>query len=268
MVRTLVSRRYFFATLLVLAAVIVMARLGVWQLERRQQRLARNADIAFKLSQPPVSANDVAAGLAVAPTDREELRNLRAVAVGQFDYAHQVVLVQQVYQDTLGVRLLTPLLLEGDEKAILVDRGWAPVAEGGATDWTQYDGASGVSQVSGFFQPSQLIGRPAEPDPNQPARLEWFQADIAAIAAQLPYEVLPFYLAQSPDPQGNAAPPYRQDPEIDLSEGPHLGYAIQWFSFAVVAAIVYLRVVWQRERQARAAGDGESSVAAGAQQHV
>ena len=123
MVRTLFSRRYIAITLFVLLAMAVMARLGVWQLDRRQQRLARNADLIAKLEQPPLSLNDVAAGLAATPADRDEIRNTRAAASGRFDYEHQLLLVQQVYQDSLGSRLLTPLVLNGSDKAVLVDRG-------------------------------------------------------------------------------------------------------------------------------------------------
>ena len=52
--------------------------------------------------------------------------------------------------------------------------------------------------------------------------------------------------------------PYRIEPEVDLSEGPHMGYALQWFAFAIIAGLVYVGVVRSRERKAKAeaqAGD-------------
>ena len=269
MVHTLFSRRYIAMTLLVVLAMAVMARLGVWQLDRRDQRLARNADLAAKLDLPPLSLNDLAAGLVTVPDDRDEIRNTRGIASGRYDYEHQLLLVQQVYQDSLGSRLLTPLLLDGSDKAILVDRGWIPADDSNPARWAQYNSDAGAVSISGFVQPSQRIGRPAEVDASQPARLEWYQADLPAIAAQMPYEILSVYLLQSPDPAGNLTPPLRVDPEIDLSEGPHLGYAIQWFSFAIVAGIVYLRVVSQRVKKARTATDDsdDPTLAQGAQ-HV
>ena len=262
MVRTLFSRRYIAITLFVLLAMLVMARLGVWQLDRRQQRLARNADLIAKLEQPPLSLNDVAAGLTTTSEDRDEIRNIRATASGRFDYEHQLLLVQQVYQDSLGSRLLTPLLLDGSDKAVMVDRGWIPIASDAADPaaWAQYNANTGPVSVSGFMQPSQQVGRPAEVKANQPARLTWYQADLPAIAPQMPYEILPVYLLQSPAAAGDQAPPYRVDPEIDLSEGPHLGYALQWFSFAIVAGVVYLRVASQREKKVKtAASDGDDA---------
>lgn len=265
MIRTLFSRRYIAITLFVLLAMLVMARLGVWQLDRRQQRLARNADLAAKLEQPPLSLNDVAAGLAVTPQDRDAIRDIRAAASGRFDYDHQLLLVQQIYQESLGSRLLTPLLLDGSDKAVMIDRGWIPISSDAPdpASWAQYNSETGPVEISGFMQPSQRVGRPAEVQAGQPARLTWYQADLPAIAPQMPYEILPVYLQQSPDAAGNLTPPYRLDPEIDLSEGPHLGYAIQWFSFAIVAGVVYLRSVSQREKKAKAAtGQGEEAVLA------
>ena len=41
--------------------------------------------------------------------------------------------------------------------------------------------------------------------------------------------------------------PYEVEPELDLSNGPHLGYAIQWFIFAFILGIMYVRYVSKKE---------------------
>jgi cytochrome oxidase assembly protein ShyY1 len=61
--------------------------------------------------------------------------------------------------------------------------------------------------------------------------------DVRGIASTLPYEVatLPIQLkSQSPPQPGGLPRPY---PLPELSEGPHLSYAIQWFAFATIALI-------------------------------
>jgi surfeit locus 1 family protein len=85
--------------------------------------------------------------------------------------------------------------------------------------------------------------------------------DIQAIQAQMPYELLPVYVLESatedvqflsegmqsaPD-DGDSDLPYRPEPEFDLSNGPHLGYAIQWFIFALILGIVYVSYVRKKE---------------------
>lgn len=256
MLRTLFSRRYIATTLLVLAAMAVMARLGVWQLDRREQRLARNADLAAKLAAPPLSLNAAAADPTTLPTDPSEVRYTQAAARGRFDFAHQVILVQQLYQGMPGVHLVAPLVLEGSDRAVLVDRGWVPTDQVEAARQGQFDAESGVVEVVGFLQPSQVLqGRAAERAAQAAAqggpRQEWYRIDVAALQRQMPYPLLPLYLQQAPGPQGNISLPYREAVEVDFSEGPHLGYAIQWFSFALIAGVVYVAAVRARERKAQ-----------------
>lgn len=256
MLKTLFGRKYILMTLLVLAAMAVMARLGVWQLDRRQQRLARNADLVAKLNAAPLSLNEAAAAAQwPLPEDRSAVRNLRASATGEFDFAHQVLLVQQNFQDQPGGHLVTPLVLDGSDKALLVDRGWIPAADIESGRWQQYTGESGLQTVLGFVQPSQILfGRAAEKAAQEAApqgpTSQWYRIDVAALQSQMPYQLLPVFLLQAPGPEGNTALPYRSEPDVDLSEGPHLGYALQWFAFALVAGGVYVGVVRSRERKA------------------
>lgn len=254
MLKTLFTRKYILMTLLVLAAMAVMARLGVWQLDRRQQRIARNADLVAKLDAAPLSLNEAAqAAQWPLSEDRNAVRNTRASATGQFDFARQVVLVQQNYQDQPGGHVVTPLVLDGSGKAILVDRGWVPAADVESGRWAQYTAETGQQTATGFLQPSQILfGKAAEQAAPETPKAEWFRIDIAGIQKQMPYELLPVFLLQSPGPGSAASLPYRIEPDVDLSEGPHMGYALQWFAFALIAGIVYVGVVRSREQKAKA----------------
>ncbi len=271
MLKALFSRRYILVTLLVLAAMAVMMRLGVWQLERREQRLAQNADLVAKLEATPLSLNAVATAWPQT-TERDVIRNTRSVATGQFDFARQLVLLQQPREGQLGLHLVAPLVLDGTSQAILVDRGWVPGDGLETAAMAQYDEPSATVTVAGFLQPSQILfGQAAErakanPEPQTP-KAEWYRIDVEAIQGQMPYELLPVYLLQSPGPSGNTALPYRIEPEVDLSEGPHMGYALQWFAFAITAGVIYVSLVRGRLNKAAAvsaaaSGDGTAAEAA------
>jgi surfeit locus 1 family protein len=67
---------------------------------------------------------------------------------------------------------------------------------------------------------------------------------------QLPYPILPVYIQQSPDPAWTGLP-YRSEPDLDLTEGPHLGYAIQWFTFATILFVGYPFFIHRDEHDAR-----------------
>ncbi|MER2598019.1 MAG: SURF1 family protein [Caldilineales bacterium] len=255
MLRTLFSRRFLFATLLVLAAMAVMIRLGVWQLERREQRLARNADLTAKLAAAPLSLNAVALYRQPLPDTRATVRNVPAEATGEFDFAGEMLLVQQPYNGQPGAHWIVPLRLSDSNKAVLVDRGWLPFDDVASGRWQQYPRGQAPVTVRGVLQPSQLLPGTTETPPagrgERPAQpqIEWYRVDIAAMQSQLPYPLLPVYLLAGADDAVNRQPPVAIEPEVDLSEGPHLGYALQWFAFAATAGVVYVAAVRKRSAQ-------------------
>lgn len=234
--RVLFSRRWWWTTLLVIAGMIVMARLGIWQLDRLQQRRTRNAEFLAQISVPPMLLTGDE-----RPADPAVLRDRPAEARGLYDFSQQLVLVQQSWQGRPGGHLITPILLGDGDVAVLVDRGWVPTADVEAGNLVQYD-QLGRQVVEGAIQLSQTLsgGRETIVDGRQ---FEWYRIDIEAIQNQIPYELLPFYLLASPAEGPPEDLPYRLKPEIDLTDGPHLGYAIQWFIFTTILGLGYGRFV-------------------------
>ena len=237
------NKRWWLSTLLVLVAMGVMARLGVWQLNRLAQRQARNAQTTFQLSLPPLSLNNGDP----LPADLSTLKLRQATVSGQFDFSGQVALTQQNWMGSPGIHLITPLIIEGSNQAVLVDRGWIPYDESTPDKWAQFN-KSNQLPVTGFIKLSQEIpqtqtsvNQPLKNTPNTP-QTEWYRVDIAAIQAQLPYPLLPVYVEQLPA-KSNNNPPFSVNPEFDLSEGPHMGYAIQWFVFALILGLGYINYV-------------------------
>lgn len=236
------SRRWWFATLLVIAASLVMARLGIWQLDRLEQRRAFNAQFTAARAQPPLDLNkDVPADLA--------LMEWRAVTfTGEYDFANQVAVRNQYYGNEYGYHLLTPLLSNGT--AVLVDRGWIP-ADGNATpaDWRKYDepGQVAVTGQIRLGQAKPALGGVADALPVDGNKLAvWNNANVEQIALQMPYPILGIYLQPAADP-ADATPPIPYQPEIELTEGPHFGYALQWFTFTAILLIGYPFFVRKQE---------------------
>lgn len=230
----LLSRQWLLATLLVLAGLGVLVRLGFWQLDRLAQRQARNAHITQQLALPPLPLT----GSESLPADLATLDIRQAVATGEFDFARQVALKAQTWQGAPGIHLITPLLLPSGE-AVLVDRGWLPFDQSAPENWAQF---GEPAAVRGFIQPSQTAAD-ATVETAAPQQ-EWYRVDIEAIQAQLPYPLLPVYLVQTPvEASTTDTLPYRAAPTFDLSDGPHLGYAIQWFLFALILGSGYIYFV-------------------------
>lgn len=240
----LFSRRWWWVTLVVLLGMGVLARLGVWQLDRLEQRKARNATLVQQLSLPPLALPGEP-----LPHNLADLKNRQANARGEFDFSHQVALLYQNRMNVPGVHLIAPLVIEGTSQAVLVDRGWLPIDQADPDNWPLYDELGPVS-VTGFIQLSQTLPARAGDDvqqiPSEPLS-EWYRVDIEAIQAQVPYELLPIYILQLPHGEIDTVLPYQVETEFDLSNGPHMGYAIQWFLFALILGVTYVSYVNKKE---------------------
>lgn len=241
------SRRWWYVTIFVIAGVIVLARLGVWQLDRLEQRRALNQLIVNRWDQAPFALNQNA-----LPTQLEELGYRRIQATGTFDYEHQVVLKNQNREAEPGVNLVTPLLLP-DGRAILVARGWIPYGQSQPEQWSAFTEATGATTVVGMLQKSQIL--PGAQPPTEP-QSEWFRIDVEAIQRQIPYPLLPVFLTQLPEPgRGYEDLPYREVP-FEITEGNHFSYALQWFMFAVILGGGYLPyIAYQEKRRQRLAAE-------------
>jgi cytochrome oxidase assembly protein ShyY1 len=204
-------------------AVVVAATcigLGLWQLRRLDERRALNIEILRSRSDAPIAIEDASAAAADPYRD--------AVAHGTYDVEREVIVYGRSLDGEAGHVVVTPLVLD-DAGAILVVRGWVPFAMQTAPVRGAEPPAGEVT-VTGSLVPDEGDGSVA-PDAGGVIRV----LDVRGIAPSLPYDVfpLPVQLAEQTPPQSGSLPSPMPLPE--LSEGPHLSYAIQWFSFAAVA---------------------------------
>lgn len=189
-----------------MVAVLVAAacvRLGIWQLDRLSQRRSLNASLAALQALPPLELRDRSMSLDAA-------RERRIVARGVYDFAAERTWPGRSFEGTPGVALITPLRLP-DGSAVLVDRGWVPSPDAFHVDHGAY----------------------REPD----------TATITGIARVPPRGrgdvdttgFLPFIIEVQTAEPARGLP--RRWPPPSFGNGPHLSYAIQWFSFALIVLV-------------------------------
>jgi surfeit locus 1 family protein len=237
----LFGRRWWWSTLVVIGGMLFLGRLGVWQLERLEQRRAENAVLESQFYSERVDLNGEN-----VPDDPVVLIDRRAVVDGRFDYAGEIVLLEQ-NENGPGVHLVTPFLIEGKGGvAILVDRGWIPAREVERGELEQFEEGA-ERPLEGVLQGSQTLsgGRETVAEVGQ---REWYRIDIEAIESMTDYDLLPVYLLERPTEGNGAILPLRTEYELDLSEGSHLGYAIQWFLFSLILGIAYVGYVRGHDR--------------------
>ena len=230
--RVMFSRKWFLTTLLVVAGTAFCIRLGIWQLDRLEQRRAFNAAVESMHAAEMLDLNKN------LPADIFSME-WRAVTVsGEYDFENQIILRNQYHGDQFGYHLITPLLFDGG--AVLVDRGWIP-ADGTAApalnELREYD-EDGQVNVAGQIRlghDKPAIGGVADAEfsPEQPRLDAWNNLNVSRISEQIPYPILPVYVQPNPD-AADLTPPIPYQPVLDLTEGSHFGYALQWFTFAAI----------------------------------
>lgn len=231
--------------MLLVAAVCV--RLGFWQLSRLEERRVQNSEIAGALASPirTLDAN----GLQDLLSDPSALLNRRVTISGTFISDAAVILRGRAREGRPGVHLITPLQIEGTDAAILVNRGWLPSPDAASVDPRPH-AISGQTQVTGIILPIE-----AEDEDPMPAVLEvdgqsvstYQRIDLALLEERAGEPLLPAVLQQLNDDRPSEPPHPVALPSLD--EGPHFSYAIQWFSFAVIALVGYAVMVLRRRPQ-------------------
>jgi surfeit locus 1 family protein len=206
------------------AVALVCARLGLWQVHRLRERRAVNAEALAARSKPPVMIEEGAAAGA-------GLVDRRVVASGRYDDDHPFILRGRVYQGVPGVEIVSPLLLHDGRSAVLVNRGFVPTPDAFTVEPDSLR-EPGTVRVEGIALPMHSGGGAPLQRGKETA---WAQLDLEALRARLPYPISPIYIRQLPD---STLPrfPRRLEP-LSLDDGPHLSYAIQWFSFSVMALV-------------------------------
>ncbi len=238
LLRVLVSRRWWPATILILLGMAGLAQLGFWQLDRLEWRRGMNAQTLARLNAPPVAVT----GDTIWEADWHDRQ---AVARGILDYRSQVGIKNRFYKEEAGIHLLTPMRLENSDQILMVDRGWIPQAWVSG-DWSQYDEGEGLVEVRGLLQDANPY--PSGTDGSSPDRL-YHREDLELLGRVLDMEVAPMFLLMQPVEGGALGWPRRQFKDLHLSEGNHLSYAIQWFLFSLILGVGYVLMVRKRTRR-------------------
>jgi surfeit locus 1 family protein len=228
------------ATLAVFIVVALCFRLGFWQLDRREQRLAYNAALSGRGAEPVVLDPELL-------RDTTGLAYRRATLEGRWDNTRSIVLPGRSHRGAPGVHLLTPLRLDGAGFAVLVNRGWVPAADGATIDFEYFVADSAITATGVLLPfPTADDSRGGTPRPAaQPGMAEfrrvWFAVDPGELRAQFPYRLADVQLQILAERDPTTAPIPAAAPALDA--GPHLGYAIQWFSFGLIALIGWGAIV-------------------------
>jgi len=222
------ARRWLLLAAALLGAALT-ARLGVWQLDRAQQKLALLAAIEAEAARPPVGNADLSG----------TLLHRRVTLRGTWVAERTVWLDNRPMDGRAGFYVVTPLRLAGRTDAILVQRGWAPRSQADLRQLPPLATPAGEVEITGRLAatPSRLyeLGEGSTGAIRQ-------NLDPAAFAVESGLALLPLTVVQTA-PAAADDGLLRHWPAPDLGLHKHYGYAFQWF--ALCALIIGLYVWFQ-----------------------
>jgi surfeit locus 1 family protein len=220
------------AHVVVLVISVVFVSLGMWQLRRLDERRLANTVGESRFEAEPVDATLL---VSAAGSDLDSLNDRRALATGVFVPESEVLIRSQVYREVAGFHVITPLLTE-DGSAMLVNRGWVPL-EMDQVPVTAAPPPTGEVTVEGWLAPTQERRAPGPRDPEDGRLVALNRVDIERIQDQVSLPLSPVYLVAMGE--WEAELPIPVDPPTFDDEGPHLAYAVQWFSFLAIGLVGY-----------------------------
>jgi cytochrome oxidase assembly protein ShyY1 len=227
------------AWLLLAIGIAAFAKLGMWQLDRARQKEELLAAFSAAATQP---AQEFAAVRDAA--DAQRYPHVRVA--GHFLAGRSYLRDEQMHDGHLGVHAIAVFAVTGEDRLLLVDRGWIAWNHAPNTLPSLPLVDAGETTLSGIYAPFPGSGLRVGGDALR-AQSVWpkltLRLDAAEIAADLGKPVLPRMLLLDADASSgfvrewtpNVMPPLR-----------HRAYAFQWFTFAVVALVVFVVVHWRK----------------------
>lgn len=257
MARSGMTRRIVAALVLLAVVAAVCVSLGNWQVQRAAERQAMAQSIERGRQSAPLPLH--------ARTPPEEFQDWRsAQATGTWLPQYTVLLDNRNLEGRPGLWVATPLLLDGEAgTALLVLRGWVPrpvKATEQLPDLTPPSGAQTVTgqmvqRVPRLFElwsfggpgPSALPQTFPAPNGKLPRVQNLALADYAGATG---LKLLPVVLEQTSGDLAGPDPIVSRDwPLPSIDSDTNRGYALQWFSFAAIAAIAWVVIAWRTLRK-------------------
>jgi surfeit locus 1 family protein len=218
-----------------LVALAILVGLGLWQLDRRDQKHALRDEMQRRMIAPAVAIESLL-------VDDAHVAFRHATAQGAFDHTQESYVFSPRSDPAgtrLGYKVVTPLRLTANA-VVMVDRGWVP--EEKRAPATRLKGQiEGPLSLRGVLRPATAPGV-FTPHPNLVEHI-WYVHDIGAMAAAHGLAPATLLYLEASAPVSGGPEPKLDAPDIADN---HLQYALTWFGLGIALVVIYL--VYHRSR--------------------
>ena len=221
-----------FKSLIALVLIVLCCIAAQWQYHRGVDRHARNAIIEKHIALAPVALDSV--------KDSPLAAEWKTVTTqGTFDSSQQILLKNRYSEGFYGFEVLTLFTTPNNEK-FWVDRGWVKAGATATIAPTITPPPTNEVSITGRLRLDSSLPRGAFFA--LPANGEGL---ISKLDAQSQLDTQDYYIDLLSGSESSLTPKVTaQLPE--LSDGPHMAYALQWLFFG--GLIIYGRILIRRTR--------------------
>jgi len=221
-------------TLAYLCLLPLLIALGIWQLGRSEEKR-----IFLKQQEQGLASSEIIQLSASIEDNVDAHRYKKVQATGHYDQAHQFLIDNRISAGKAGYFVLTPFVLQGEAKAVLVNRGWVPLNQDRSVlPDIQIKNEQTVvrGRINRFPSVGIKLAGAEIPSEGWPSVLQ--VVDSQVLAKKLTYSIFSFQIELDKDlPEGFKRE--WQTTTIMLPEQ-HTAYAIQWFALAFTLTLLFI----------------------------
>ena len=232
----------------VIGLVVFMLNLGLWQLNRLDDKRSFN-EVLRSHTATPLQTLDQAVPTTWNKTTSEWIR---VSIAGSYDPSKAVTVINRSQDGTAGYNSVVPFT-SINNRTILVNRGFVPLVLPAPSAPT------GQLEIIGYLRASQMRGALGPIDSTAPDNTEFQRFDIPLISAHVGGNVEPMFLQLIKETPAPDSPWPATVPLPALDEGTHFSYALQWFFFCLVALTAWVVVVRRKLSPVSASTQAQTS---------
>lgn len=231
------SLRFLLPSILITATFAFLVSLGFWQLDRADEK--RGIEASIKL------ANTGSVELIVEEGSLKNKEYYEVRLQGKYLSDKQFIYDNQIVNQVSGYYVLTPYALEGQSKAILINRGFIPW-NGRRDKLADIDIGQDAREIKVLISKpiKRMELKPTEIGIQFPILIQSIDLQDMASLASVDFSSVIGLL----DPSASNGFVRKWEPYTGSIEK-HIGYAVQWFLMALVLAIIGIRIAIKQRKK-------------------
>jgi surfeit locus 1 family protein len=227
-------------TLAAIVLVPFLISLGLWQLDRADQKKVIDSGVKEAQQKEALNLNAFVKNNSTNKEDFSQEIYRTASLLGHYDNDHQFLLDNRTHQGKAGFHVLTPFLLKNTDKTILINRGWITY-QGTRDNIPDISITQESINILGVMkQQARAIVLNNDSGENETRYPKLIQSiELVKLAKELKLELLPIVIELN---KNNNTGFIREWQPYYGSIDKHNAYALQWFAMAGILLFLFIKL--------------------------